>query len=180
MDSSHAFENFTEELGTVPRVGGKQTSKRVRMSAAKVQHRNTNTCSWGGGLTCHIKFSQQSRRWGMSPHSNLLHTQQVLTSGLRLACCESNSSGRHRLIRMHTDSLYPIPVFERSQVLPLICCPANQGVIGRLLQGRGKLGSTLGVLFFCPTWLTPSSFIFPWLLHSLHLKSNSQCLHPNL
>lgn len=45
------------------------------------------------------------------PHSNLLHTQQVLTSRLRPACCESNSSGRHCLIRMRTDSSYPIPVF---------------------------------------------------------------------
>lgn len=90
----------------------KQASKKVRSQSARSnsharQHRNTNlyTSSWReGGITCHIKFSQQSRRWGMSPHSNLLHTQQVLTSRLSLACCESNSSGRQHLIRMHTDS----------------------------------------------------------------------------
>lgn len=36
MDSSHASENLKEELETVPEVDGKQSSKRVRMSAAKV------------------------------------------------------------------------------------------------------------------------------------------------
>lgn len=88
----------------------------------------------GGGISCHIKFSQQRRRWGMSPHSNLLHTQQVLTSRLNLACCDSNSTGRQCLIRMYTDSLYPVHVFPGSEVLPLIRLPVNQGFIEGLLE----------------------------------------------
>lgn len=119
MNSSHAFENVIEKVWTLARVDRKQSSKKVSSQSARRnsharQHRNTNlyTSSWReGGIICHIKFSQQSRRWGMSPHSNLLHTQQVLTSRLSLACCEYNSSGRQCLIRMHTDSSYPIPVF---------------------------------------------------------------------
>lgn len=73
--------------------GGKQSSKQVRRSVAKVPGGTVMHSSpeipgsalapgGGGGITCHIKFSQRSRRWGMSPHSNLRRAQQVLTSRL--------------------------------------------------------------------------------------------------
>lgn len=64
-------------------------------------------------------------KMGMSPHSNTLHTQHVLTSRLTLFWCESNSSGSRCLIRMHTESLYPIPGCLSSQVLLLMACQSK-------------------------------------------------------
>lgn len=133
----------------------KVSSRSARRNSHARQHRNTNlyASSWReGGISCHIKFPQRTRRWGMSPHSNPLHTQQVLTSRLTLDRCESNSSGRHCLIRMHPDSLYPIPGFWGSQVLPLICWPVNQRAIRALLQWHW-IGSWLGLLTL--QWLGP-------------------------
>lgn len=46
-----------------------------------------------GGIRCCVKLLQHRGRWEMSPHSNMLQTQQVLTSRLTLDCCEHNSSG---------------------------------------------------------------------------------------
>lgn len=107
------------DLGQIRLEAIKQASNRVssqnaRRNSHARRHHDTNLCSCtlrGGGIGCHVQFSQCSRRWGMSPLSNLLHTQQVLTSRLSSACCESNSSGRRCLIRMRTDSSCPIPVF---------------------------------------------------------------------
>lgn len=47
----------------------------------------------GGGISCHLHSPQPGRRWSVSARSDLLRAQQVLTSRLRLACRESDSSG---------------------------------------------------------------------------------------
>lgn len=101
----------------------------------------------GGGITCHIKFSQCSRRWGMLPHSNLWHTQQVLTSRLGLDGSQSNSSGRQCLIRMHTHSSDPILVLPGSQVLPhhLLACQ-SRGSLENCCRDVGKLKGAWDIL----------------------------------
>lgn len=119
-----AIKQASKQRGQQPKCQEEQSCAAANRDA------DLRSRSWReGGISCHVHFPQRSRRWPMSPHSDLPHTQQVLASRLSLACCESNSSGRHCLIRMCTDSSYPIPVFQGSQVLPLICRPVNQGLI---------------------------------------------------
>lgn len=64
-----------------------------------------------GGISCCVKLLQQRGRWEMSPHSNMLHTQQVLTSRLTLDCCEHDSSGSADLFSF---PWHQIPLFSQS------------------------------------------------------------------
>lgn len=60
-----------------------------------------------GGISCCIKLLQHRGRWEMSPHSNMLQTQQVLTSRLTLDCCEHNSSGSADLFSFPWHQILP-------------------------------------------------------------------------
>lgn len=140
--------------------GGKQSSKQVRRSVAKVpggtvMHSSTEIPGsalapggggGGGGITCHIKFSQRSRRWGMSPHSNLRRAQQVLTSRLSwTALSPIPLEGSVSLECTHTAQIQSLSS-QALRYCPLICWPVNRGVIGELLQGCGKVKRSVGHL----------------------------------
>lgn len=60
-----------------------------------------------GGISCCVKLLQHRGRWEMSPHSNMLQTQQVLTSRLTLDCCEHNSSGSADLFSFPWHQILP-------------------------------------------------------------------------
>lgn len=60
-----------------------------------------------GGISCCVKLLQHRGRWEMSPHSNMLQTQQVLTSRLTLDCCEHNSSGSANLFSFPWHQILP-------------------------------------------------------------------------
>lgn len=60
-----------------------------------------------GGISCCVKLLQHRGRWEMSPQSNMLQTQQVLTSRLTLDCCEHNSSGSADLFSFPWHQILP-------------------------------------------------------------------------
>lgn len=117
--------------------GGKQSSKPVRRSVAKVPggtvvHSSTQTpgsapTPGGGGITCHIRFSQRSRRWPMWPRGPLRPTQQVLTSRLSSAALGSiPPDSRVSLGCTHTAHIQSLSS-QAPRYCPLICWPVSRG-----------------------------------------------------
>lgn len=136
--------------------GGKQSSKPVRRSVAKVPggtvvHSSTQTpgsapAPGGGGITCHIRFSERSRRWAMSPRGPLRPTQQVLTSRLSSAALASiPPDSRVSLGCTHTAHIQSLSS-QAPRYCPLICWPVSRGVRGGLLQGCGEVKRSVGHL----------------------------------
>lgn len=155
----HASGNVIEEVWILARLDWKQSSRqgsnrvssqnaRRKSRAAANRDADLRSRSWRQGISCHVRFPRRSRRWPVSPRSDLPHAQQVLTSRLNLARCESDSSGSHCLIRMCTDSSYPIPVFRGSQVLPLICRPVNQGSSEDCCWDMGSLAAGWDIFIY--------------------------------
>lgn len=142
-----------------PRPGRKQSSERGRRSVAKAPGGRVVSSSTeipgstppglgGGGIACHIKFSQQSRRWGVSPRSNRRRTRRVLTSRLSWDGSGSDSSGRQRLIRMRAHGSRSILVPPWLPGTAPICWPVNPGVVGGWLRGCGEVKKERGTSYY--------------------------------
>lgn len=176
-DHPHASGNVIEEVWILARLDWKQSSGRAGNRVSSQNARRNSRArrhSWRRAL-CSPSLLEAGRN--RLPGS-LSTARQRMTSRLRPACYESNSSERHCLIRMCTDSSCPIPVFQGSQVLPLICTTVNQGLIWGLLQGHWELGSWLGhfYLFSTPRPTKTESFLIHISWHDMTALFNSWSL----